>query len=251
MSVKIHHINCGSLSAPNFGYVPCRGMLLAGDRELALVDTGIGLRDVQNPAERIGQELIDLAGFQFNEEDTAVRRIEKLGYNPADVRHIFLTHGDPDHSGGLADFPQATVHVSQEELSSITDGWWRYRTCHFDHGPLWKTYSTASEQWYGLEARRLPFDDAGEIFLIPLFGHTKGHCGVAIRQENRWLLHVGDAYYLRVELEQDDHPVSALAAQRADDNSLRLQSLNELRRLVRQHADEIVLCSYHDDSLPA
>jgi len=26
----------------------------------------------------------------------------------------------------------------------------------------------------------------------------------------RWLLHVGDAYYLRVELSTDDHPVTVV-----------------------------------------
>ena len=45
------------------------------------------------------------------------------------------------------------------------------------------------------------------------------------------MLHVGDAYYLRVETERDDHPVSRLTAQRADDDRRRLASLEEIRRL--------------------
>jgi hypothetical protein len=60
------------------------------------------------------------------------------------------------------------------------------------------------------------------------------------------VLHVGDAYYLRVELGRDDHPVSALAAQRADDNPMRVASLEHLRRLARDHAGEIDLFGYHD-----
>jgi glyoxylase-like metal-dependent hydrolase (beta-lactamase superfamily II) len=85
-----------------------------------------------------------------------------------------------------------------------------------------------------------------EVLLVPLFGHTLGHCGVAIRQGDRWVLHAGDAYYLRVELDTDDHPVSALTAQRADDNSKRVASLEHLRRLARDHAAEIDLFGYHD-----
>ncbi len=248
MTIQIHSMNCGSLSAPGFGYVPCRCLLLAEDRELAIVDTGIGLLDVRDPTERIGQQLIELAGFQFDEQDTAVRRIEELGYRASDVRHIILTHGDPDHTGGLADFPEATVHISREELSRIQDGWWRYRPPHFEHSPTWKAHGSSTERWYGLEARPIPFGSMGDVHLIPLFGHTRGHCGVAIRQDNRWLLHAGDSIYLQIELERDDHPVSTLAAQRADDNALRMQSLEELRRIVRDHADVIDVCCYHDAS---
>ena len=85
-----------------------------------------------------------------------------------------------------------------------------------------------------------------EVLLVPLFGHTLGHCGVAVRQGDRWALHVGDAYYLRVELTTDDHPVSVLTAQRADDDAQRRASLEHLRRLARDHADEIDLFGYHD-----
>jgi glyoxylase-like metal-dependent hydrolase (beta-lactamase superfamily II) len=246
----ITHLLCGSLQAPNFGYVPCRGLLLAEGSDLTLVDTGIGLADVRNPLERIGRELIDLAGFQFNERDTAVRQIELLGHDPAAVRQIVLTHGDPDHTGGLADFPEATIHIAAEELANMESKNPRYRAEHFAHGPKWQVHGPAADRWYGLEARKLPIGSA-EAFLIPLFGHTRGHCGVAVRQADHWLLHVGDAYYLRVELERDDHPVSQLAAIRADDDAARRRNVNELRRLARDHAAEIKLCSYHDPTPPS
>jgi len=97
-----------------------------------------------------------------------------------------------------------------------------------------------------LEARPIDVGFSAEVLLIPLFGHTLGHCGVAIPQEERWLLHVGDAYYLRTELTMDDHPVSAIAAQRADDDVQRRASLELLRQLVRDHGDEVELVGYHD-----
>jgi hypothetical protein len=67
-----------------------------------------------------------------------------------------------------------------------------------------------------------------------------------VRTGDKWLLHVGDAYYLRVELTDDTHPVSALASARADDNVQRLKTLVELRRLAAVHADEVELFGYHD-----
>lgn len=248
----IHHINCGTLQVPTYPTVVCHCLLLHDQQQLALVDTGIGLQDVLNPLERLGQPLIDIAGFQFHESDTAVRRIESLGLSPADVRHIVLTHGDPDHAGGLADFPNAQVHVSQEEQAHMMAGHWRYVPSQFAHGPTWKTYPHSTRNWFGLEARPLDLGFESEVLLIPLFGHTLGHCGVAIQQGDRWLLHVGDAYYLRAELSADDHPVSQLAAQRADDDQQRRVSLEHLRRLARDHAATIDILGYHDlTELPA
>lgn len=34
-----------------------------------------------------------------------------------------------------------------------------------------------------------------EILLVPLFGHTLGHCGVAVQDAQGWMLHAGDAYF--------------------------------------------------------
>jgi glyoxylase-like metal-dependent hydrolase (beta-lactamase superfamily II) len=248
----IHHINCGTLVVPSYPTVVCHCLLLQDGERLALVDTGIGLQDVRTPLERLGQPLIDMAGFRFNESDTAVRRIEALGLSPGDVRHVVLTHGDPDHAGGLADFPDAHVHVSEEEQAHVASGHWRYVPVQFAHGPNWKTYGRSSRSWFGLEARRVELGFASDVLLVPLFGHTLGHCGVAVQQGDRWLLHAGDAYYLRAEMTADDHPVSALAARRADDDAKRRASLGHLRRLVRDHGDEVDVIGYHDlTELPA
>jgi glyoxylase-like metal-dependent hydrolase (beta-lactamase superfamily II) len=244
----LHHFNGGTLHAPPQPRAACHCVLIEDPRGLALVETGIGLLDVAAPLERIGQPLIDIAGFQFQESETAVRQIEKLGFRGEDVTQIVLTHIDPDHAGGLADFPQATIHVSDEELAHLGTGHWRYLPQHFTHGPSWKGYGPSTDRWFGLEARRLSLGFDAEVLMIPLFGHTPGHCGVAIQQGSRWTLHVGDAYYLRAELATDDHPVSALAAERADDDRLRRSSLAQLRRLARDHGAEIEMFGYHDFS---
>lgn len=244
--MKVYHLNCGVLHAPPNPQAACHCLLLEHDGRLALVDTGIGLQDIARPIERIGQPAVDAAGFQFHEPLTAIRQIERLGFQAADVADIVLTHGDPDHAGALADFPAAAVHVSEEEHAWLGTGHWRYSAPQFAHGPRWVTHSRSGERWFGVEARPLHVLGGTEVLLLPLFGHTRGHCGVAVRDVGRWLLHVGDAYYLRVELSTDDHPVSGLAAMRADDDAMRRSSLARLRQLAHDHGAEIEMVGYHD-----
>lgn len=244
--MNIHHLNCGILHAPPHPAAACHCLLLERAGRLALVDTGIGLQDIARPLERIGQPVIVAAGFQFHEHLTAVQQMERLGFRAADVTDIVLTHGVPDHAGGLADFPEADVHVSAEEHAQLDAVNGRYSPAQYSHRPRWVIHSQSDERWFGLEARPLPILAGVEAYLIPLFGHTLGHCGVAVRDRGRWLLHVGDAYYLRVELATDDHPVSTLATLRAADDSLRRQSLSHLRRLLAQHSADVALCGYHD-----
>lgn len=246
--IRVRHLNCGTLRASGYPAAACHCLLIEADGGLTLVDAGIGVADVRDPVRRVGQAAIDGAGFQFDEAQTALRQIEALGFSGEDVRHIVLTHGDPDHAGGLVDFPNAVVHLSEEELAEIGATAPRYSAAQFAHGPRWQTYGPSEELRLGLEARRLDLSPGVEAYLVPLFGHTLGHCGVAVHQADRWLLHVGDAYYLRVELTEDDHPVSRLAALRAEDDAQRRESLNAIRRLARDHAGEVELFGYHDFS---
>jgi glyoxylase-like metal-dependent hydrolase (beta-lactamase superfamily II) len=253
MTTTVRHLSCGWLHAPPNPRACCHCLLLADPAGLALVDTGIGLRDIADPFGRIGQPAIDAAGFQFRWADTAARQLEQLGHAPAAVTDVVLTHADTDHVGGLADFPGARVHLSAEEHAQIVAGYPRFSAAQFAHGPRWQPAPPEpARDWFGLPARPVPLGFAAEVLLVPLPGHTLGHCGVAVRQGGRWLLHVGDAYYLRAELTTDDHPGSALAAMRAQDDGQRRASLEQLRRLHRDHAGEVELFGYHDTGeLPA
>ncbi|GAA2783746.1 MBL fold metallo-hydrolase [Crossiella cryophila] len=216
--MRVHHLNCASMA-------PLGGRLINGDapphraaslvahcllietgQGLVLVDTGLGVDDVRTPG-RLG------AMFRFScrpkllEAETAVRQIARLGYSPADVRHIVLTHLDLDHAGGLADFPQAKVHVHADEYAAAmarrTLGERsRYVPAQWAHHPDWARYSTSEgERWFGMEAVRQLDGLPPEILLIPLAGHTHGHSGVAVAVAgDRWLLHAGDAYFFHGEV---------------------------------------------------
>ena len=51
----------------------------------------------------------------------AGRQLERLGVPARSVSHVFLTHSDPDHVGGLECFPDAQVYMSIHE-KAVIDG---------------------------------------------------------------------------------------------------------------------------------
>lgn len=270
--MRVHHLNCGT-DCPVGGAVfdgrskgpladlVCHCLLIETDAHgLVLVDTGIGLRDVRHPhgpRTRIPRAWRAMLNIQLREEETAIRQIEALGFNAADVRHIVLTHLDFDHAGGLEDFPHATVHVMEREFDAATgprhgvvaDA--RYRPPQWDEVGEWRRYGAQGERWFGFDAVRGLEGLPPEILMVPLPGHTWGHAGVAIqRGAEGWLLHAGDAYFYRGEMRGARRRCTPglRAYQRLMEASRRDRLLNQerLRRLSVERQGEVQFICAHD-----
>ena len=200
--VRVHHLNCGTMAPPVIGRIVCHVLLCELDDRLVLVDTGLGLADVADPAGRLGVSRRLLAA-RLDPAETAIRQVEALGFAATDVRDIVLTHFDLDHVGGLTDFPHATVHVNAAEWAAANHPLRRerarYRPAQWAHDPKIAIHETQGERWEGMLARPLP-ELGGEIALVPLVGHTRGHCAVAVSGPDGWLLHAGDAYFHRASV---------------------------------------------------
>ncbi|MBL8892743.1 MAG: MBL fold metallo-hydrolase [Planctomycetaceae bacterium] len=245
---RIEHVNCGWLHKPPLPPASCHCLMVLSGNSAVLIDTGIGMHDIVAPEQRIGSAAVDAAGFKFLPEVTAIRQLESRGMSASSVTDIVLTHCDSDHVGGLSDFPNARVHLASEEKVNLDAGNPRYTPRQFSHGPNWRTYSENNCEVLGLPSRRINTTFDLDIRLVPLFGHTNGHCGVAIHHNGAWIIHVGDAYYLRDELTNEDHPISGLATLRADNNKLRKESLEKLRQLTRRTDVDLTYFGYHDIS---
>jgi glyoxylase-like metal-dependent hydrolase (beta-lactamase superfamily II) len=267
--LQVHHLNCASFCPFGGRLIDGGGRLLRSsqlvthtllvetDDGLVLVDSGLGLADVEHPARRLGGMSLRLLRPRLDPAETAVRQVEWMGFRREDVRHVVLTHLDFDHAGGLADFPAATVHVHGAELYAATIRATarereRYRPIHWAHGPRWRTYEPRGERWFGFEAVQQLEGLPPEILLVPLPGHTRGHCGVAVRGSRGWMLHAGDAYFFHGEIrEAKDRcpPALALFQRMVEiDPVARRHNRANLRRLVRDHPGEVRVFSAHDPS---
>ncbi|SFS72268.1 Glyoxylase, beta-lactamase superfamily II [Saccharopolyspora flava] len=215
----------------------CHCLLVETERGLVLVDSGFGSADADPAQTSLPAPFRMLMHPLLDPASTALAQVKALGHDPADVRHVVLTHLDLDHAGGLRDFPQAKVHVHAPELRAATEASdMRYRASQWAHGPDWATYEGASGQdWFGFEAVRDLDGLPEEILLVPLGGHTTGHVGVAVDTGSGWLLHAGDAFFSGGELARPPHcPPGLRAFQRvmAADDRARRHNQERLRELA-------------------
>ncbi len=241
-------------SAGRVGLVPrelvAHCLLVETDDRLVLVDTGFGVDDVEQYTSRLGPTA-RLLGMQRDASLAAVHQLSELGHAVEDVTDIVVTHLDLDHAGGLPDFPRARVHVHARELAAARDPSPRERTryvaAQWEHGPLWQEHTEGGDTWMGFASVKAVADD---VVMVPLHGHTQGHCGVAVRRPTGgWLLHAGDAYFYAGDKEQPRHcPPGLRAFQRllAVDNGARRHNLERLQELHRSRADEVTVFSAHD-----
>lgn len=264
--MRIHHLNCVSTCplggrlmdgrTPGVlerGKLCCHCLLVETDDELVLVDTGLGLGDVRDPRSRLSGFFLTLLSPDFREDMTAIRQVERLGFDARDVRHIVLTHLDFDHAGGLDDFPWARVHLLRQERDhALAQRTWldrqRFRPSQWSYQSQWILHgSSTSSRWKGFEGVSGDSGLPPDVLLVPLVGHTFGHVGVAVRASEGWLLLAGDAYFHHRELDPDPYCTPGLRFYQwmmEKHRESRLRNQRRLRELRAANADVRILCSH-------
>lgn len=225
--MTVHFLNGFTCNAriPNHWECGTLDLLVETDQGLVLVDTGLGTDDYTKVSGILNLFKV-ITRMPLDPHQAAIRQLVQLGYKPEDVRNIVLTHMHFDHCGGLPDFPWAKVHVYRREFAAFTgrprqftDLGYVHR--HIVHSPDWTFYDDTGGKWYDFEAIRLPFDP--EMWLLPLPGHTRGLCGVAMKTAGGWLFQTSDA--------------AALFNEEAPDWLIRL-ALGPHQPRIRQFAEE-------------
>jgi glyoxylase-like metal-dependent hydrolase (beta-lactamase superfamily II) len=264
--MRIYHLNCASLfplggrligrslNPKGQTHLVCHCLLIESPDGLILINTGPGLQDVLTPQKRLGSLFLKLMRPSLNVHDTAVNQVIRLGYRASDVKHIILTHLDANHVGGLDDFPNAQLHVMQAELKAAmnpknTLARIRYPKRELLSSKSWNTYYAEGEKWFGMDAVRHLVNMPEEILLIPLCGYTEGHAGVAVKTDQGWLLHAGNAYFFQGELNQDYNcPAGLRVYQKLMQINRKMRVLNQikLRDLSHEHQSDLRIFCSHD-----
>lgn len=254
--MKVHHVNCGTMDSVGADVV-CHVLIIETDNGLVLVDSGFGLLDCADP-NRIGPSRHILRP-RFLVEETAARQVEKLGFHRDDVRHIITTHFDMDHIGGIADFPEAQIHVTAAEALGAMNPptrmeKFRFRPAQWAHGPKIVEHDPDGEKWRGFAAAKELDAIAPGIVLVSLPGHSRGHACVAVDAGHRWVLHCGDSFYYEGTV--DGHSKVPLSIKLSESliafDRKRVQHNHaRLAELYARGEQDLLIVSAHDPKLLA
>lgn len=144
-----------------------------------------------------------LSRFELSFRDEAAAKVRGLGYDPASVRWVVLSHLHTDHCGGIAAFDAAEPVVSRQE-------WLRAQ------GLRGRLRGYLPHHWPPVKPRLVDFGGGavgpfpasvdlagdGSLLVVPTPGHTPGHVGLLVRSgEQRYLL-VGDMVHSPGELDR-------------------------------------------------
>jgi glyoxylase-like metal-dependent hydrolase (beta-lactamase superfamily II) len=178
--------------SPDRVFVPFNVLLIDTGKERILIDAGNG-------------ESADRADPMLG---GARRAFQSAGYHPEDISVIFLSHGHPDHLGGLVTpdnkptFPNAKHFVLKTEFD-----FWTSPNPDLSAGLAsaeLKKYALefAQKRFHILKDRFTMIDDHSEFtpgfraLLAP--GHTPGHSVVEIQSGSERLLHIVDLAHHQV-----------------------------------------------------
>ncbi|MGD2155378.1 MAG: MBL fold metallo-hydrolase [Anaerolineales bacterium] len=251
--LKVHHLNCGTIhtNTPYPGVSHC--LLLEGDKALTLVDTGFGINDYIHPSRHV-RRFTRISGVPCDVRETALNQVKATGFEPQDVRHIVMTHLHLDHAGGIADFSWAQVHVFRNEyVSALKTRRFSlvdrigYVDEHLRADINWMLHSFTGFKWFGFDAIPVLEQPSYEVFIVPLAGHSRGHCAVAVQLEEGWLLHCGDAYIrdMQIDIDEPKNPFP-IGLRTISGVLFPPGPIARLRALRREHGEVIKMFCSHD-----
>ncbi|HZY19952.1 MAG TPA: MBL fold metallo-hydrolase [Ramlibacter sp.] len=193
----------------------------------------------------------------------AASQCRSLGIEPAEVRHVVLSHFHADHVAGLNDFPAARIHCARAGLADATRGGrWRSVCAGVLRGLL--PADIASRARFFEERPRValpsdarPFTEGadvlgdGSLLAVELPGHCPGHWGLLVADARRGLnFLVADATW-SVEAVRTNTPPPALTTGFLGSTRRYRATLGALHVLHVRNPD-LVLTPYHGaDDVPA
>ncbi len=213
--------------SPTVAEMPLQVMLVETQGVRVLIDTGMG----------------DIT-FHGNAPDNGrlVRSLQTLGLAPSDIDIVLLTHGHPDHVGGLTAQGEQVFANADHHLPEIELAFW---TQSPDRAPvaLREMIIECRRHLLPVAHRLRSYDDGTEIApgitAIAATGHTHGHHAIMLESDGRQLLHLVDtAVHYITGLERPDWTVGA--------DIDKPKAIETRRRLLARAADEqILIAGYH------
>lgn len=259
--MKIHVVSAGHFSPLlsnrlwSRKSLSCNCLVVEDQGQLVLVDTGLHPYMLKS---NLGSQIYNKTlGVKTSVDSTLKAQIEKLDLKHEKVSDVILTHLHSDHTAGLVEFPNARVHLSKAEWDYVDqlaeDSYYKkhFDKTHWEHTEKFVLHQKFEFNWFGFQAEKLDFF-SHEAYFVLLPGHTGGgHCGVVIKFQEKWIFHVGDAYFLKDDLNKnlkDRHIMSEVIQASISPNSiLRLKTAKQIAELKKELQNQLILISAHEE----
>lgn len=197
------------------------GLIRHPEKGWILFDTGYTRRFYQATRSFPNKIYALATKVQISESEEVLQQLKHYGVQPTEIEHIILSHFHADHTGGLCDFPKATIYCSRKAFEQVQ------RTSDlfaFTKGILKQQHPADLAQRVQLiEEVGSPFDDAilGQCFdlfgdkslvLVPLPGHAAGQIGLRLRTQQQEYFLIADTCWLRRTFQEMvlPHPIVRL-----------------------------------------
>jgi glyoxylase-like metal-dependent hydrolase (beta-lactamase superfamily II) len=240
---------------------PILSVLIERDNDLVLFDTGIGTRIEQEMEPPIywgnlfSHRFIMRTRFD-PQQDALVYQLPRLGFKPADVKNVIISHLHWDHAGGMRDFPYAHFFIGHRE--------WNFAS-NLSGVPLFKN-AFIKEQFcgagLGIELIETdpnkPFKNFtasydlfgdGSMVMVDLPGHSPGLMGLYVTMPSgRRFLFSADTFYFPEGLEQR-MPKSKLMQSLVSEGPEAGASIDRIYELMKSDP-QLEIVGSHDYRLP-
>ena len=187
--LSLWRLDCGTLDIADLGAFSDIGLyrgrkktlvgscyLIRNGNRLLLWDTGLDGALAGKPKDQQGSLL----------KETIVAQLARVGVKPTDIEYVGISHYHYDHTGQVADFPNATLLTGKGDWEAIKER--PSASARFRH---WLSGGGKSEQ---LSADKDVFGD-GRVMILRMPGHTEGHQALLVDLASGPVLISGDQYH--------------------------------------------------------
>jgi len=179
---------------------------------LIVFDTGLSERARTEPEHYVGWLGAKLGMLDVPAGSSLADQMRAAGLDPGNVTRVVISHLHFDHTGGIGDFPNATVVVAAAEKAWVEGG---LSAMDFvDPDPLagiarWQTIDYEAEKPVATLMAAHDLLGDGSILTVDLSGHTPGSTGMLIRTADAPVLLTGDAAWTEKSWRWPARPISA------------------------------------------